>query len=101
MADMFDLSGRCAVVTGAAGIIGSAVSKGLAAKGATVAMVDIRADALEARAEEVRALGEVVAVAGDVSGEEGVRETVSRILAAVGSVHILFNNVGTGIHTVP
>lgn len=100
-ADIFDLTGRHAVVTGAGGAIGRAVSVGLARKGATVVLTDIREDAVREAAEEVGQYGEAVVVVGDTSRPEGAAAIVSESLRAVPQVEILFNNVGTGSHTLP
>ena len=50
---MFDLTGKCALVTGATGGIGGAVAKSLHAQGATVALSGTRAEKLEALAAEL------------------------------------------------
>lgn len=54
---MFDLDGRSAFVTGASRGIGKATALALAAAGADVALVARSADALDAVADEVKALG--------------------------------------------
>ena len=99
--DLFDLTGRNAVVTGAGGAIGRAVSIGLARQGATVVMVDIREEPLQESAEEVKRYGPAVAVVGDTSRPEGAEAIVRESLGAVPTVDILFNNVGGGSHTLP
>lgn len=99
--DLFDLSGRTAVVTGAGGAIGRAVSVGLAQHGATVVMVDIRDEPLRSAADEVEHYGHTVVVAGDTSRPETASDIVSKTLDAVPRVDVLFNNVGTGSHTLP
>ena len=100
--ELFDLSGRTAVVTGAGGAIGSAVAAGLTAAGARVAMVDIRSEPLEQAAHEVAGRGlPPVTVVGDTSRPEGASAIVEAVLAAVPRVDILFSNVGSGVHTVP
>jgi NAD(P)-dependent dehydrogenase (short-subunit alcohol dehydrogenase family) len=55
MADPFDLSGRCALVTGASRGIGLAVAEGLADRGANVVITSRKADSLEAAAASLRA----------------------------------------------
>ncbi len=99
--DPFDLTGRHAVVTGAGGAIGRAVSVGLARQGAKVVLVDIREDAVREAAEEVGREGEAVVVVGDTSRPEGAAAIVEEASRAVPQVEILFNNVGTGSHTLP
>ena len=99
--DLFNLTGRHAVVTGAGGAIGRAVSVGLARYGATVVLVDIREDALQAAADEVESYGKAIVVLGDVSRAEGARAILEEVSRAVPQVEILFNNVGGGSHTLP
>ena len=53
LSKLFDLSGKVAVITGGAGIIGTAVSRGLAAHGADVAVVDIDGQGAEKLAGEI------------------------------------------------
>lgn len=99
--DLFDLTGRHAVVTGAGGAIGRAVSVGLAQRGATVVMVDIRQEPLTEAAAEVREHGQAVEIVGDTSRPAGAAEIVEQASRAVPQVDILFNNVGGGSHTLP
>jgi NAD(P)-dependent dehydrogenase (short-subunit alcohol dehydrogenase family) len=99
--DIFDLTGRHAVVTGAGGAIGRAVSVGLARQGAKVVMVDIREEPLLEAAKEVEGEGEAVVVVGDTSRPEGAARIVDEVSRAVPRVEILFNNVGAGSHTLP
>lgn len=77
--DIFDLTGRHAVVTGAGGAIGRAVSVGLARQGAKVVMVDIREEPLLEAAKEVEGEGEAVVVVGDTSRPEGAAAIVDEV----------------------
>jgi NAD(P)-dependent dehydrogenase (short-subunit alcohol dehydrogenase family) len=54
---IFDLSGKVAVVTGAGGTLGHALSKGLAAFGADVACWDIKTDIMEDVVSDIQGLG--------------------------------------------
>lgn len=90
-----DLSGRVAVVTGAAAGLGRAEAIGLARSGAAVVVNDIpQALAVSDVLDEIRALGvEAVSVPGDVSQ----RSTADAMLAAaerLGGLHIVVNNAG-------
>ncbi|GAB89676.1 SDR family NAD(P)-dependent oxidoreductase [Gordonia rhizosphera] len=98
MADntMFDLTGRAAVVTGAAGGIGSAVATALAAAGAVVLVTDVDASAAAEVAEQIsRSGGKADSMALDVSDRESADAAMSRAAAlGEGAVHIVVNNAG-------
>jgi 3-oxoacyl-[acyl-carrier protein] reductase len=90
-----DLTGRAALVTGAARGIGRSIARRLAARGASVAISDLLADAAETTAEEFKSAGfTALALAGDVSSASSVEETVVKTVEAFGSLDILVNNAG-------
>lgn len=98
MTDPFDLTGRTAVVTGGAGILGRGFVRVLAAHGARVALVDVDHAGANEAARSIR--GEingatVLAVACDVADAESVRDMVDRVLGEFGEIHILHNNAAT------
>ncbi len=93
--DLFDLTGRVALVTGATSGLGHAIARGLAAAGATVVVNGRDAErisgAVEAfRAEGLQAFGSRfnVTEAGEIASE------VERIEAEIGPIDILVNNAG-------
>ena len=90
---MFDLTGKCALVTGASGGIGAAIAKALHARGATVALSGTRRAALEAVAAE---LGNerVHIVTANLSDRDSVAGLVPAAEAAMGQIDILVNNAG-------
>ena len=89
------LAGKSAIVTGGAGGIGRATSLALAAEGARVAVVDLKQDAAEAVAAEIRAAGgEAIAFGADVSAEPDVERVVAAAAAEFGGIDIAFNNAG-------
>ncbi len=75
-----DLRGNVALVTGAAGPIGAAVSVRLAGLGASVAVLDRRPDAVAERI--VGTGGHVLALTADVADQHSVRAAVGRLLTA-------------------
>ena len=91
---MKQIEGRVAVVTGAASGIGKGMAEAFAAAGMKVVLSDVRAEALEHAAQAVGALGEVRAVAADVSRAEDVQRLADETLDAFGAVHVLCNNAG-------
>ena len=90
--EMKVFDGQVALVTGAAGGIGEAVTRLLADRGSRVMMTDVRVDRGQAIAAEI---GDPVAcVHLDVSSEDGWTEAVGRTLDAFGRLDILVNNAG-------
>ncbi|WP_226635823.1 2-dehydro-3-deoxy-D-gluconate 5-dehydrogenase KduD [Novosphingobium profundi] len=91
--NVFDLSGRVAVVTGANTGIGQGIALALAEAGADIAAVG-RSEATET-AEMVRALGRhCELVRADLSSIEPVSEVVDAIVGKLGRLDILVNNAG-------
>jgi 3-oxoacyl-[acyl-carrier protein] reductase len=89
---MFDLTGKCALITGASGGIGGAIAKALHAQGATVALSGTREDALQAVAGELGGRAHVTpANLGDAAAAEQLAKDAE---AAMGSLDILINNAG-------
>ena len=84
------LSGRVAVITGAAGGIGLASARRFAAEGAKVVLVDVDRAAGQAAAAEVNGLF----VAADVTSESAVEAMYQSAVDEYGSVDIAFNNAG-------
>ncbi len=89
---MFDLDGKIALVTGASGGLGQAISKALHGQGTTVVASGTRVDALDALLAE---LGErSFSVPCDLSDAESVKTLVARAEEAAGPIDILVNNAG-------
>jgi 3-oxoacyl-[acyl-carrier protein] reductase len=88
---MFDLSGRTALVTGASGGIGAAITRQLHGQGATVVLAGRRRDALAALAD---ALGERTRVAVAELAEPQAAEQLIAAADAGGGVDMLVNNAG-------
>jgi len=89
---MFDLSGKCALVTGASGGIGGAIARAFHASGAKVGLSGTRKDALDALAGE---LGEdAFSLPADLSEEGAAVQLIKDAEEAMGGVDILVNNAG-------
>lgn len=89
---MFELTGKCALVTGASGGIGGAIARALHAAGAEVALSGTRRDALDTLAAD---LGDRVHVTPcDLSDADSTNALVPQAETAMGQVDILVNNAG-------
>ena len=86
-----ELTGRIAIVTGAAQGIGAAFARGLAAEGAKIVIADV-GDGTDVANSIVRANGSAIYVKTDVSSPEQVKAMVDRAMAEFGAVDILVNN---------
>ncbi len=95
---IFDLSGRVAIVTGAGRGLGRTMALALAAAGADVALASRTPTELESLAEEARALGRrVLALPTDVTSPEACEALAAAAVERLGRLDILVNNAGTNI----
>jgi 3-oxoacyl-[acyl-carrier protein] reductase len=89
---MFDLRGKCALVTGASGGIGGAIARALHAHGAAVGLSGTRVDALNALAAELKERAHPLPA--DLADPAAADALVKAADAALGGVDILVNNAG-------
>src|SRR5262249_4217816 len=94
---LFDLAGRRALVTGAAGILGQCFARGLADCGAAVVCLDLDGKACATRADELRTAFAVqsLAVACDVRDGAGVEAAIAEAEQQLGPLDILINNAAS------
>jgi gluconate 5-dehydrogenase len=94
-ANLFDLSGTLALVTGSSQGIGLALAKGLGEAGARIVLNGRDKAKLERAARGLREAGlDVATAAFDVSDPNACRGAIERIESEVGPVSILVNNAG-------
>jgi 3-oxoacyl-[acyl-carrier protein] reductase len=94
-AELFDLTGRVAMVTGASSGLGVRFAEVLAGAGAAVALVARRTDRLAAvKARIEKAGGRALAIPADVVDRGAMRKAFDEAQAAFGCVSILVNNAG-------
>lgn len=91
---MEDLKGTVAVVTGAGSGIGFALAKGAQARGAKLAISDIREDALADAKGRLADGGDVLAMRGDVANAADIEALAAAAVERFGKVNLLFNNAG-------
>ncbi len=97
-AGLFDLSGKVAIVTGGNGGIGLGMARGLAASGASIAVVGRdEAKSAAAVADLSKNSGKAIAVPTDVTDEAAVAAMAERVLRELGRIDILVNNAGINI----
>jgi NAD(P)-dependent dehydrogenase (short-subunit alcohol dehydrogenase family) len=95
---MKELTGRVAVVTGAASGIGLALARRFAADGMKLVLADIEAEPLEKARAELAGHGfQVAAVRTDVSHQEDLAALADAAYGAFGAVHVLCNNAGVAL----
>lgn len=93
--NLFDLSGKTALVTGGALGIGAGIVRRLAEAGANVLITDINLEAAEQTAKDAEGLGgQVVAAQADVSKIEDVERSIQQAVDAFGGLDILVCNAG-------
>jgi NAD(P)-dependent dehydrogenase (short-subunit alcohol dehydrogenase family) len=94
-ADLFDLSGKVALVTGGSRGLGLQMVRAFAERGADVIVVSRKLDACEAVAVEVRALGRrALALAAHVGKWDEIDRMIDDAYAEFGRIDILVNNAG-------
>ena len=95
--NLFDLTGKVAIVTGGANGIGKATAILLAKAGANIAIGDFKLEDAEKTAKEIQELGvKAIAVSCNVLKDEDLINLVETTVKELGGVHILINNAGGG-----
>jgi NAD(P)-dependent dehydrogenase (short-subunit alcohol dehydrogenase family) len=93
--DLFDLTGKVAMVTGAGGGLGAAIAEGYADYGAAVALIDLDVEATRAVLGRIEAGGgRGIAIGCNVTKEEQVETSVAQTLTTFGQIDVLANVAG-------
>jgi NAD(P)-dependent dehydrogenase (short-subunit alcohol dehydrogenase family) len=94
--ELFDLSGRVAIVTGGSIGLGRQMAEGFAEMGANLVLCARKKERCEQAAEELKRLGvTTLALACDVKNSEQVRSVIEETVSRFGRLDILVNNAGT------
>jgi gluconate 5-dehydrogenase len=100
--ELFDLTGRVAIVTGGSRGLGKEIAEGLAEAGASLMICARRERWLKPTLEEFQARGfNVLAKVADVSRPEDIEAVVKATIEAFGKIDILVNNAGTSWGCMP
>ncbi len=93
---LFDLTGRVAIITGGSIGLGRQMAEGLAEMGANVVLCARKKERCEQAAEELKQLGvRTLALGCDVKNPGSVQEMVEATMAQFGRIDVLINNAGT------
>lgn len=96
--DMFDLTGKVALIAGGAGGIGSACARAMTAFGAHVVIADRNRDGARAVADEINAAGgKASSLALDITDYAAIEAATRSAVDEWGHIDILLNNVGTTV----
>jgi NAD(P)-dependent dehydrogenase (short-subunit alcohol dehydrogenase family) len=94
MADLFDVTGKTALVTGGSRGIGLMIARGLVEAGARVIVSSRKVPDVQGAADALSLLGDCVALAGDVSTPDGAAELAAQTRERFPALDILVNNAG-------
>jgi len=101
-AELFDLKGKVAIVTGGNCGIGFGMARGLAKAGANIVVNGRDEEKSKAAAAELTAIGaRAIAVTADVTSKEAVASLMDHVAREFGRIDILVNNVGRNIRKLP
>lgn len=104
MSDLFDLTGKTAIITGSSRGIGKAIAEAMAARGANVVVSSRKQDACDETAAEINAAhgeGKAIAVAANISSKEELQNLVDKTREAFGQVDILVCNAASNPYYGP
>ena len=94
--ELFDLSGKTALITGGSRGLGLQIAEAYGEMGAKIAITARKQGELDEAVSHLSRLGiEALAIAGDLSKYEGIPAMVEKVVARHGAVDILVNNAGT------
>jgi NAD(P)-dependent dehydrogenase (short-subunit alcohol dehydrogenase family) len=92
---LFDLTGRVAIVTGGSVGLGRQMAEGLAEMGANLVLCARKKERCQQAAEELQKLGvKTLALACDVKNPASIREVVDAAVSQLGRIDVLINNAG-------
>ncbi len=95
--NLFDISGKVAIITGSASGLGLSIAEAMAENGARIALFDLNQDGLEEAADRLKKTGaDVLMKTVDVSDRDQMRRSVDSVADEFGGLDIVFGNAGIG-----
>jgi NAD(P)-dependent dehydrogenase (short-subunit alcohol dehydrogenase family) len=94
LSELFSVKGKIAIVTGGSRGIGKMIAAGFVANGVKTYITARKAEACQAAAEELSAIGSCIAIPADLSTKEGRGSFVSEIKSREEKIDVLVNNAG-------
>ncbi len=94
IAELFDVSGKVAIVTGGSRGIGEMIAEGLVSNGVRVYITARKAEACDATAARLSEIGECISIPADLASAEGLEAFVTEFSKHEDKVDILVNNAG-------
>ena len=102
MSNLFDLTGKVALITGASRGIGEAIAHAYAEAGAKVVLVSRKQDGLDKVAADIRANGgEALPIAAHTGSLAAIEAVVAQVIDVYGGIDIAVNNAATNPHFGP
>jgi NAD(P)-dependent dehydrogenase (short-subunit alcohol dehydrogenase family) len=92
--ELFDVSGKVALVTGGSRGIGAMIARGFVQQGVRTYITARNAEALAATAESLAEFGECIAIPADLSSMDGLKSFADDLASREEQIHILVNNAG-------
>lgn len=98
MNELFSIAGKVAVITGAGGVLGGSIARHFVSQGAKVVVLDIRQEQLDAKVNELKAMGgDVVGYIGNVLDVESMEKVAAQVVGKYGKIDILLNIAGGNV----
>lgn len=92
--DLFDISGKSALITGGSRGIGEMIAEGFVANGVKTYISSRKAEVCDATAARLSGHGECISIPADLATRDGIRDLVDQIMAKEKRLDILVNNAG-------
>ena len=94
MKNLFDVSGKVALVTGGSRGIGEMIAEGYVANGVKTYISSRKAEVCDATAKRLSEQGECISIPADLSTSEGIQSLAAELMSREGQLDILVNNAG-------